>query len=174
MKANNPHAGFTLVEALVVTMICPYDIRQPATNFVIKGSPEDNGNGDFKGNCNASYFVGVAVSDSYSQAILSSDRNLSPGSAPRNDYGFSPANNSGNDVTLRTNFPVCWSLKMHSAGKPLGAGNVLIADGSVLQVSSARFASDYQANAGVPSLEDQTNPHSQSRPPSPSFRLIFP
>src|SRR5690242_6752942 len=109
------------------------------------------------------------ASDDFPLSILGGDRNLSPGPEPKNNYGFSPADGSGNDVILQTNIPVCWSLKMHSQGNAIGAGNILLGDGSVQQCSSARFMSDYQATA-----VDAGNYPSGYVNKSNSFRLIFP
>ena len=118
-------------------LICPADERIAATNFHANENP----------NANLSYFVGIGASDTYPQSLLGGDRNLAPGPKPADDYGYSPAAGMGADVILSTNADVCWSLKMHSAGNASGAGNVLLGDGSVQQVSSARFRTDLLSNA---------------------------
>jgi hypothetical protein len=138
-------------------LICPDDKRKPAKDF------------QHLKNENISYFFGAGANENFPMSIAGGDRNLSPGLKPKNDYGFSPGDNKGNDVILRTNSPVCWSLKMHSTGNGAGAGNVLLGDGSVQQVSSARFMSDLQyaaLDAGnfPPGYVNQNN----------SYRLIFP
>ncbi len=136
---------------------CPSDDRSPVTNF------------NSLKNQNMSYFFGAGANDNFPLSILGGDRNLALGSTPKNDYGFSPKDGKGNDVILGTNSPVCWSLKMHSAGYAVGEGNILLGDGSVQQCSSARFRSDYQAYA-VDSGNFPAGYENQSN----SFRLIFP
>lgn len=143
-------------------VVCPGDERNSATNF----STMDNRA--------VSYFAGLA-SDVYPQSILGGDRNLAPGLSPRKDYGYSPANNRGNDVILSTNSqqsPTCWSLKMHSQGNTQGAGNLLLGDGSVQQASSARLRAEYQPNAGMAIAADTVITNGPVT--YPSFRLIFP
>lgn len=138
-------------------LVCPADERTPAQNFL-----------QLK-NDNLSYFMGVGANENFPQSILGGDRNLGPGTKPKNDFGYSPKNGKGNDVILQTNSPVCWSLKMHSAGNVAGTGNVLLGDGSVQQVSSARFMSDLQCNA-----LDSGNFPSGYVNQSNAFRLVFP
>ena len=117
-------------------VICPADERQPARSFT-------NG----FDNTHVSYFVGVDANDVYPQALLGGDRNLGPGLVPGRDYGYSPANGKGNDVFINTNSPVCWSLKMHSPGNPIGGGNILLGDGSGQQMSSASLRLNWLRNA---------------------------
>lgn len=138
-------------------LVCPDDERKPANNFR-----------DF-GNTNISYFIGPGATEDYPQSILGGDRNLAPGSTPKNDFGYSRADGSGNDVILQTNSTICWSLKMHSRGNAIGIGNILMADGSVQQCSSARLRSDYQATA-----VDAGNYPTGYINKSNSFRLVFP
>jgi len=91
---------------------------------------------------------------------------LGPGTTPDHEYGFSPSNGKGNDVTITG--PVCWSLKMHSRGNPAGAGNIMLGDGSAQQVTSRSLNQNWLTNALVakPALDKATN--------SPGMRLIFP
>ncbi len=145
---------------------CPADERKPASNFIVKGATNDTGNAAFKDNTTLSYFVGVNASDLYPQALLSGDRNLGPGLIPDPNYGYSPTNGQGNDVTLYPNSPVSWSLKMHSAGNPAGAANILLGDGSAQQVTSASLRSVWMANASTGTYFSGTN--------QLGFRLIFP
>lgn len=143
-------------------VFCPADERRPATNF----SSMDNRS--------VSYFVGLA-SEAYPQSILGGDRNLGPGLSPGKDYGYSPANNRGNDVVLSTDSqrsPICWSLKMHSEGNMPGTGNLLLGDGTVQKASSVRLRTDYQRNAGVPMTVHAVLTNTPAT--IPSFRLIFP
>jgi hypothetical protein len=113
-------------------------------------------------NTNCSYWVGVGASSAYPYSLLGGDRNLCGGatiSANGNqdaNYGFSSAVGStiGADMQLSTNGQIgtgsgggnletgtyCqWSTKLHSAGYPGGAGNILLGDGSVQQVTSSSF-----------------------------------
>ena len=106
-----------------VVLVCPADERKPAKTF-----------SDLVANTNISYFVGVNANDTYPQSPLGGDRNLGPGTTPDSEFGFSPANGKGNDVIITG--PVCWSLKMHSHGNPIGAGNILLGDGSAQQTIS--------------------------------------
>ena len=107
-------------------LTCPADERQPAVN-----------SDALTNNSHLSYFVGVGASDQYPNSILGGDRNLGPGTVPGSKYGFSPNDGKGNDV--RFTGPVCWSLKMHSAGSRAGAGNILLGDGSCQQITSSSF-----------------------------------
>ena len=141
------------------TVVCPKDERASATNFTT----------DFKDNAHVSYFVGVSASDTFPQSILGGDRNLGNGPVAHWDYGFSPASGEGNDVAIPISGPVSWSLKMHSAGKTAGAGNILLSDGSVQQVSSASLNKNWLPNA-VPT----TNWPVGHVPATPSIRLVFP
>jgi hypothetical protein len=56
---------------------------------------------------------------------------------------------------------------MHSYGNPMGAGNILLGDGSVQQTSSATL-SNLQTNAAVARDGEADEKHKTS------FRLIFP
>ena len=148
-----------------MVVVCPSDERRPALSFSNKFS-----------NPNLSYFVGVSANGTQPQSLLAGDRNLGGGTEPDKDYGFSPASGQGNDVAIQTNSkagPVCWSLKMHSRGKAYGAGNILLADGSVQQVTSHSFRSDWQGVAGqttnwpvgkVPAARFRSSPVSVSVP----------
>jgi hypothetical protein len=147
--------------------VCPSDERRPATNLIVKGSPDDHGNADFKDNTTVSYFVGVDANDANPRNILNGDRNLGPGAIPDPNYGYSPANGQGNDVTVPVSGPVSWSLKMHSRGNPRGAGNIVLGDGSVQQVSSSAVSRCFAGSA-------TTNWPTGCTPPVPSIRLIFP
>lgn len=113
--------------------------------------------------------MGVNANDVYPQSIAGGDRNLGPGTVPDPDYGYSPKNGKGNDVTIPITGPVSWSLKMHSGGNPPGSGNILLGDGSGQQMSSASFNRDWLRNA------QGTNNWPAGRvPATPSIRLVFP
>jgi len=146
-------------------VVCPSDKRIAATNFIGKGSPEDHGNADFD-NTKISYFVGVQADRGHPNSILMGDRNIGPGAVPDPDYGFSPADGNGKDVVIGG--PVCWSLRIHSNGKPAGAGNVLLCDGSVQQVTSREL----QRNCLKAALDEaKTQAGTKS---AVGIRLIFP
>ncbi|HEX3987831.1 MAG TPA: type II secretion system protein, partial [Verrucomicrobiae bacterium] len=102
--ANRPNASiyaWTNYSALGIDLgfnskilVCPADERKPAGEFAALA------------NTNISYFIGPRANEEYPQGILGGDRNLGPGSTPRDDYGFSPPDGRGNDVTIKG--PVCW------------------------------------------------------------------
>jgi len=141
-------------------LLCPSDERNPANTFT-----------NFA-NSNLSYFVGVSAKDTQPDSLLGGDRNLGAGTKPGRDYGFSPESGQGNDVAIQTNSqtgPVCWSLKMHSRGNSDGAGNILLGDGSVQQVSTLTFRTNWQPVAGL-----TTNWPAGHMPSSPSVRVLFP
>jgi hypothetical protein len=139
-------------------VVCQNDERQPALTFT--------NNFD---NTHVSYFVGVTANDNNPQSIQGGDRNLGPGTVPDPDFGYSPKSGKGNDVTIPITGPVSWSLKMHSAGNPVGAGNILLGDGSGQQVSSASFNLNWLRNA-----QGTNNWPAGHIPTTPSIRLVFP
>ncbi len=132
-------AGGTNINQLLV---CPTDERRPAT-----GTPALT---------NLSYFIGADADDTYPQSFLGGDRNLGPGTVPREDYGYSPADGKGSNVFIRG--PVCWSLKMHQAG-----GNLLLEDGSVQRMSSGSLNPNWLAM-----------PPSNASPIKAPVHLLFP
>jgi len=141
-------------------VLCPSDERKPADNFT-----------NF-GNTNLSYLVDVGSDDTWPQSLLGGDRNLGPGTKPDRQYGYSPESARGNDVAIQTNSqagPVCWSLKIHSAGNTAGAGNILRGDGSSQQVSSSSLRVVCQ-----PYFESNPNWPAGYVPASPSIRVLFP
>ncbi|MGD1086338.1 MAG: type II secretion system protein [Verrucomicrobiota bacterium] len=139
-------------------LICPADERTAATNFTT----------DFN-NTHISYFVGVNADDHHPQSIVIGDRNLGPGTNPDHNYGFSPVNGAGNDVAIPISGPVSWSLKMHSAGRPAGAGNIVLGDDSGEKVTTASFNQTF-----LPNAPPTTNWPAAHAPDTPSIRLIFP
>jgi type II secretory pathway pseudopilin PulG len=144
-----------------MVVVCPSDERRPALSFSNNFS-----------NTNLSYFIGVSANSTQPQSLLAGDRNLGGGEEPDKDYGFSPTSGQGNDVAIQTNSktgPVCWSLKMHSQGKADSAGNILLGDGSVQQVSSHSFRSDWQGVVG-----QTTNWPVGKIPAAASVRVLFP
>ncbi|HXR05961.1 MAG TPA: hypothetical protein VN765_01445 [Candidatus Acidoferrum sp.] len=139
-------------------VVCPEDERQAAFSF--------SNNFD---NTHLSYFVGVNASDVYPQSIQGGDRNLDAGTVPDSDYGFSPKSGKGNDVAIPISGPVSWSLKMHSAGKSAGVGNILMGDGRSEQTSSASFRTNFLSHDD--SIANWPVGHV---PAAPSIRLVFP
>jgi prepilin-type processing-associated H-X9-DG protein len=153
-------------------IVCPSDVRRPRGEGFFGSS--QNGRGLVDSECNrmVSYFVGVSANLGNPQSLLAGDRNLDNGVKPAEDYGFSPENGKGDDVAIQINSqtgPVCWSLNMHSEGKSHGAGNILLADGSVQQVSTLSFRTNWQHVAG-----QTTNWPVGHAPPSASVRVLFP
>lgn len=95
-----------LVSPLIV--LCPADTRRPAKDF-----------GPGFSNSNVSYFVNLEATDDLPQMFLAGDRNITNGAPPINGI-----------LTLSTNSIVGWTHEMHKE-----VGQVLLADGSVQQVS---------------------------------------
>jgi len=171
-------------------VLCPSDDRTANTNFydpnwTATGIPK--GSGTFL-NTNVSYWVGVGASDTYPQSLLGGDRNLGGGATSTANgnqdanYGFSPAIGStvGGDVTLSTNGQILaggndnsqsgycqWSQKLHSAGNTAGAGNILLGDGSVQQVTSSSLKINWLKNA-------VDNGNFYTTPAQTAVRLVFP
>jgi hypothetical protein len=142
-------------------LVCPSDERQPAADF-----------SNFVSNGHLSYLVGATSDDTYPQSLLAGDRNLGLGTQPDRQYGLSPETGQGNDVAIATNSqagPVCWSLKMHSAGNSAGAGNILLGDGSAQQVTSGSLRKNWQ-----PHFNPTTNWPVGYAPSSPYLRVLFP
>lgn len=133
------------------TVVCPADDRIANTNFY-----------DTFGNTNCSYWVGPGATSAYPQSLLGGDRNLGGGATATGNgtqdpnYGFSPTMTPfsgvpvGADVQVSTNGQILtsvngqtgycqWSAKLHSGGNPVGAGNILLGDGGVQQVTSSNF-----------------------------------
>ena len=136
-------------------LVCPSDDAVAHTNFIIVANQMNSvaqPGGFSLANYYISYFLGKDCQEGQPQMFLSGDRNiwgglppesLTPnwaGAVPNNGYGNSPrvAANSGQAVAMGTNVPPTatfgWTERMHQKN-----GNVLISDGSVQQLSSARF-----------------------------------
>jgi prepilin-type processing-associated H-X9-DG protein len=90
-------------------LICPADSRIAATNFASLR------------NSNLSYFIGLDVSETDPQTFLSGDRNITNGTLVKNGV-----------LELTPAHPPGWTAEMHKK-----VGNVLLADGSVQQLSRA-------------------------------------
>jgi prepilin-type N-terminal cleavage/methylation domain-containing protein len=148
-------------------VLCPSDDRTANTNFYDPKWTAPGVSGGTFDNTNISYWVGVGASDTYPQSLLGGDRNMGGGAtATANgsqdpNYGFSPAvgTTTGGDIGLSTNGQILsagttsqsgycqWSVKLHSAGNTAGAGNILLGDGSVQQVTSSSFKINWLKNA---------------------------
>jgi len=152
-------------------VICPADDRTAAAEFVTNTTQYeyDLRASYFHSNSNVSYFVGVSANTNSPRSLLAGDRNLGGGTAPDSEYGFSPASGKGNDVAVPIAGPASWSLKMHSDGNPAGAGNILLGDGHVQQVSTASFNKDWLRNAAP-----TTNWPAGHVPATPSIRVVLP
>lgn len=127
-------------------VVCPSDERAARINFFTNAA--ENAAFDFKDNSAVSYFLGVGASENLPQSILSGDRNIAANANTDTTYGYSPAAPSvaGNDqAAISTNITAAstigFSDKIH-----LKQGNVAMGDGSVQQVSSARFRSELLKN----------------------------
>jgi len=125
---------------------CPSDERTAANNFLITADGGTKLANSFVDNTYLSYFLGRDANDVYPQSIQGGDRNMT---TTLNDstYGYVPlyTTATGAAPTPTTNSLIYWSMKMHSAGNTAGAGNILIGDGSVQQVSSGGLRS-YMVN----------------------------
>ena len=136
-------------------VVCPADERTAHTNFnmAITGNPpsaaysgdSNDGLPAFFDNFKVSYFIGKDATEDLPQMCLAGDRNIFgyglgsaalPNPVPNNGYGNGP----DIAISMGTNFLAnavtpCWTPgKMHQNN-----GNVLIADGSVQQLTSARL-----------------------------------
>jgi hypothetical protein len=105
-----------------------------------------------------SYFVGLAASEDEPQSLLAGDRNLTIRSA---GLDFVTAGNynritivSSNDLAIPRTNSVGWTAQIH-----VDAGNVLLGDGSVQQLSEGRLRN--QLHDSFPTNNQQ-------------FRLFFP
>lgn len=129
-------------------VVCPSDDRSAATNFL---APPAAG-AAFKDNLVVSYFVGVLANENLPQSLLSGDRNLgtaATGNSPKSEFGWSPTgtDTTGNDQVLTTNTTTGVGLTYQFTDKiHLKQGNVAVGDGSVQQVSSARFRTELLKN----------------------------
>jgi prepilin-type N-terminal cleavage/methylation domain-containing protein/prepilin-type processing-associated H-X9-DG protein len=83
-------------------------------------------------NSNLSYFIGVDANEANPQMILAGDRNITNGTAIKNGV-----------LELTTGHPAGWTSELHNK-----VGNILLADGSVQQVSISGLQ-NLIANTGV-------------------------
>jgi len=149
-------------------LVCPADQRQAANGFyslnptVPTPVPSQY----------LSYWVGVGANDVWPQALLGGDRNVdsattAPTSTTSVDYGLCANNTSAGQGDVTFNYlgfigissangatgsvagsgSAYWSMAMHSAGNPSGAGDILLGDGSSQQVSSGTLRTTWMVNA---------------------------
>ena len=139
-------------------LICPSDDSVTHTNFLMvlggTANTADGTSGFTICNINVSYFVGRDAVENNPQMFLAGDRNMY-GSLTLNaagygtaqqaqyPYGNSPDHNGATSAgacdAMGTNFLAtytapCWTSKMHQQ-----QGNVLLADGSVQELSTSRL-----------------------------------
>ncbi len=135
-------------------VVCPADgERTGHTNFSMSPTTDPSTRAwQYFNNKQVSYFIGVDAAEGFPQMMLSGDRNIYspptaltavPASYPNNGYG----NLNNSTYSLGTNWAAaavtpCWTDNMHSKN-----GNVLLSDGSVQQLSSARLR-DQARNSG--------------------------
>lgn len=138
-------------------VICPSDERSAQTNFSMLPNDQSTTANAYFNNSSVSYFLGIDASDNLPQMLLMGDRNLY-GSATLTTYpanGIVPNNGYGNGpnvaLSMGTNFAAlstapAWTGKMHQQ-----SGNVVLADGSIQQLSSSRLRDQFR-NSGDTSV----------------------
>lgn len=110
------------------TLWCPADVqRKPATTF--EATSGDRRSVAFSSDQHLSYFLGLNASESWPQSILAGDRNITNDTGP-----FGPGRR-----IIASGARIGFSQTMHNS-----AGNVLLADGSVQQVTSGRLREIYR------------------------------
>lgn len=135
-------------------LVCPSSDTTAHTNFLFAANAVDGGVLQGQGKlCNMyiDYFIGRDAQDGQPQMLLSGDRNIfgdqtvpAYNATLNNGFGNSPYSGStrlttGKMAAMGTNFAAtaqspCWTDKMHQKN-----GNVLLSDGSVQQLSSAKL-----------------------------------
>ncbi|MFO1458839.1 MAG: type II secretion system protein [Verrucomicrobiota bacterium] len=117
-------------------LCCPKDVQRKVATTFVSGTFLGWGV-TFRGNQNLSYFLSLNVSEELPQTILSGDRNLT------NEFGgLSPGRH-----ILADGVQLGFDGEMHG-----GAGNILLGDGSVQQLTSGRLREQFHAaltNAGI-------------------------
>jgi prepilin-type N-terminal cleavage/methylation domain-containing protein len=137
-------------------LICGSDERSAHTNWFFGNppviSPQPTADNAFFNNNKISYFVGVDTTDNFPQMALAGDRNIYgyapsqttiPATFPNGGYGNGPSLSAamGTNFVANAQTP-CWTDKMHQKN-----GNILIADGSVQQLSSSKMRDQFR-NSG--------------------------
>lgn len=129
-NAPGPSAALTRPERLFGLMsnelsvpyilACPADNRKAATSWTsLRGS-------------NISYFVGLEASESLPETLLAGDRNLATNGVPLGPGLVGVASNAAG---------LGWTAAMHR-----NAGNVVLGDGSVQQMTTARLAAQFRSS----------------------------
>jgi len=146
--ANNPaFAIFTVLSNELSTpkiIICPSDSRKTA--FSSFRAMLSNQVADGGANAGVSYFVGLGASEEQPQTILSGDRNMTNDATgmqiPSGGFnGDTGTTTQGVIVTFKApsgNPPTLNTLAGYTGGIHQNAGNLLLGDGSVQQVTSGR------------------------------------
>jgi prepilin-type N-terminal cleavage/methylation domain-containing protein/prepilin-type processing-associated H-X9-DG protein len=123
---------------------CPSDDGHlQHTNFVMTAGDNSGSQRATFNNWEVSYFIGVDANDTYPQMLLAGDRNIwgdganqtpSWSAVGNNGFGNGPniAKAMGTNIQAAATFG--WTDKMHQQN-----GNVLLADGSVQQLSRSKF-----------------------------------
>jgi competence protein ComGC len=106
--------------ATPLILACPADRRRPARDFARLA------------NSNISYFVTIEADDDHPQMVMAGDRNLTNGSPLMNGL-----------LTLTTNRPLGWTHDLHN-----GCGQVLLSDGSVMQIGATFIRFGLQDSEG--------------------------
>lgn len=128
------------------TVVCPSDGRSAGTNFYnmtlgAPGNATDQGLG--RKNSGVSYFVNLSSSETSPQALLAGDRNLTNGTGnPKFDGDASYSGLTAKEVHLALSGSTAKSdIKAlgYSKSMHVGAGNAVLSDGSVQQLSGARM-----------------------------------
>jgi prepilin-type N-terminal cleavage/methylation domain-containing protein/prepilin-type processing-associated H-X9-DG protein len=102
-------------------LFCPAETdytRIQATTFSPTPKP---GEVSFTSNSNLSYFVGIDAGEDNPNSLLCGDRNITNCTAIKNGI-----------LEVSSNWPAGWTAEMHNK-----VGNILLADGSVQQLSGA-------------------------------------
>jgi hypothetical protein len=112
-------------------LVCPADDEATPAPLLDTNS--------FFRNTNLSYFIGLEANDNFPQRIQAGDHNLSD--TDKIQHGL---------FARRTNQFVKWTPDMHTKQNSSGAGNLMMADGSVQQPTSAGLRKTYWQNTGIP------------------------
>ncbi|HAB19202.1 MAG TPA: type II secretion system protein [Verrucomicrobiota bacterium] len=162
--ANNPvWAVYTVLSNELSTpkiILCPSDSKKkPASSWrAMLGS-----NGSAGPNQSVSYFVGITASEEQPQTILSGDRNLTNGALGSNPVQFNGETGTTTKGVLVTILAPAGTGVAKAANTQAGftggihqnAGNFLLGDGSVQQVTSGRAKEQIRdAGAATDSKQD--------------------
>lgn len=107
-------------------VVCPHDTKkQRASDFLNSGT-----SASFNNNGQLSYFVGFDADESKPERLLSGDRNITGGTL-----------SNGFLRLLTPTTPAGWTRDIHT-----NAGNIALADGSVMQTVPATFRQQLRTN----------------------------